>query len=136
MIIIDKDPNLEIPQISEKFLDKYIIFCNVIAFTSFLSIVLKEGNNVFERGIDLCYNRTEPIKWSDNFNRNNKSLIQLMTKEFATQRLNWKIKFLISKDINDIKTICNMFNIARDSKFEQLILTQYNKINNKITNQG
>lgn len=131
MIIIDKDPNVEIPQISEKFLDKYIIFCNVIAFTSFLSIVLKERNVVFERGIDLSCNQVEPIKWGDDFNRNNKSLLQLMKKEFATQRLDWKIKFLIAKDINDIKTICNMFNIPKDSKFEQLILIQYNKIINQ-----
>jgi hypothetical protein len=117
MITIDKNPAVVIPNICEQDIrHKLIISVANARECQFVSYLLKDGNLIYERGCDIKCEHPLIGKWYDSFNTNNKTIIELMIKEWRFQHN--ELQYLIIENNTDFEQFIDKFNIKNNFRDE------------------
>ena len=117
MITIDKNPAVVIPNVCESDIrHKLIISVVNTGECQFVSYLLKDGNLIYERGCDIKCEHPWICKWRDSFNTNNKTIIELMIKEWQYQHN--ELQYLIIENNTDFEQFLDKFNIKNDFRNE------------------
>ena len=117
MITIDKNPARVIPNVCERDI-RYKLIISVVNTSEcqFVSYLLKDGNLIYERGCDTRCEHTRICKWGDSFNTNNKTIIELMIKEWHFQHN--ELQYLIIENNTDFEQFLDKFNIKNEFRDE------------------
>lgn len=127
MKIIEKDPNIIIPDICEADLDHKMILSSVIKGDShFLSIITKNDGFVYAVGCDINYSDQDLHRWSDLFNRDNRSLIEFMKKEYISAS-GACIRYIVIENSVDLAYTLLLYTISKE--YAQEIINHWKKLN-------
>ncbi len=116
MIIIDKDPRIEIPPICEKDIDSKLIISDLRAPScQFVSYFEKDGNYIYVFGSDVkgFESNTQTVRrWSDEYNHNNKHIIDIMIKECDWLPEGWELRYLVIENKRELQEFITNYKIC------------------------
>lgn len=97
MKVIDYDPRIRVPDISEKIITSGMVISDLIAtHCHFISFMKKEDDYIYSYGCDIKNNlECVPINWYDEWNRNNCNIISAIIKEWTWLPVGWQLKYII-----------------------------------------
>ena len=98
MRVIDKDPELYVPDISDRDNDCFLISSVQNSGSMFVHFVIKDINELFFFMGDLITGdpdqNPKPVKWTDSYNRGHSNIMNLMIAQYHAYR-NWDTKFVV-----------------------------------------
>ena len=113
MRVIDKDPELYVPDISNKDND-YFLVASVQNSGMFIHFVIQENTGLFFVMGDLITGdpsqNPKPVKWTDSYNRGHTNIINLMTAQYHAYS-GWDTKFVVLESLPEVTRFLEEFRI-------------------------
>ena len=104
MRLIDKDPELYVPDISDKDNECFVIASVQNSGNIFVHFVVKENNKFFVMG-DLITGdpgqNPKPVKWTDSYNRGHSNIMNLMIAQYHAYQ-SWNTKFVVLESLPEV----------------------------------
>ena len=114
MRVIDKDPELYVPDISERDNDCFLIASVQNSGNMFIHFVIQENTGLFFIMGDLITGDPDqnqnPVKWTDSYNRGHTNIMNLMTAQYHAYS-GWDTKFVVLESLSEVTRFLEEFRI-------------------------
>ena len=105
MRVIDKDPELYVPDISDRDNDCFLISSVQNSGSMFVHFVIKDVNELFFFMGDLITGdpdqNPKPVKWTDSYNRGHSNIMNLMIAQYHAYD-DWDTKFVVLESLPEV----------------------------------
>ena len=105
MRVIDKDPELYVPDISDRDNDCYLIASVQNSGSMFVHFVVTDINGLFFVMGDLITRKPDqnpkPVKWTDSYNRGHSNIMNLMIAQYHAYD-DWDTKFVVLESLPEV----------------------------------
>ena len=117
MRLIDKDPELYVPDISERDNDCFLIASVQNSGNMFIHFVIQENTGLFFVMGDLITGdpsqNPKPVKWTDSYNRGHTNIMNLMIAQYHAYD-DWNTKFVVLESLPEVTRFLEEFGIRGD----------------------
>ena len=114
MRVIDKDPELYVPDISERDNDCFLIASVQNSGNMFIHFVIQENTGLFFIMGDIITGDPDqnqnPVKWTDSYNRGHTNIMNLMTAQYHAYS-GWDTKFVVLESLSEVTRFLEEFRI-------------------------
>ena len=134
MRIIDYNPKIRIPNLSEKDFNNCIIISYIKAHnTNFVSYVTKINNcNCYQfRGVSDPDLESLPINWEDIYNYGD-NVLDLISREYNRTNELWKKTYYIIENMADLTKFVNIVKTEHENKFNSILLEELTQLGGRV----
>ena len=105
MRVIDKDPELYVPDISDKDNECFVIASVQNSGSMFVHFITQENNGLFFIVGDLITGgpdqNPKPVKWTDSYNSGHTNIMNLMIAQYHAYS-GWDTKFVVLESLPEV----------------------------------
>lgn len=117
MRLIDKDPELYVPDISDRDNDCFLISSVQNSGSMFVHFVIKDVNELFFFMGDLITGdpdqNPKPVKWTDSYNRGHSNIMNLMIAQYHAYD-DWDTKFVVLESLPEVISFLDDYGVRGD----------------------
>ena len=117
MRLIDKDPELYVPDISDKDNECFVIASVQNSGNIFVHFVITDINGLFFVMGDLITGdpdqNPKPVKWTDSYNRRHTNIINLMIAQYHAYQ-GWNTKFVVLESLPEVISFLDEHGVLGD----------------------
>ena len=117
MRVIDKDPELYVPDISDRDNDCFLISSVQNSGSMFVHFVIKDVNELFFFMGDLITGdpdqNPKPVKWTDSYNRGHSNIMNLMIAQYHAYD-DWDTKFVVLESLPEVISFLDDYGVRGD----------------------
>ena len=117
MRVIDKDPELYVPDISDRDNDCFLISSVQNSGSMFVHFVIKDINELFFFMGDLITGdpdqNPKPVKWTDSYNRGHSNIMNLMIAQYHAYD-DWDTKFVVLESLPEVIAFLDEYGVLGD----------------------
>ena len=136
MRVIDYNPKIRIPNLSEKDFNNCIIISYIKAqHTKFVSYVTKTNNRYYFRGVSDPDLESLPIDWEDIYNYGD-NVLDLISREYNRTNELWKKTYYIIENMADLTKFVDIVKSEHENKFNSILLEELTRLGGRFNDHN